>query len=101
VPQPLSPNGLPVFGVPTIARQTTSRVYALTTSWQPSADFQLATTLQKTVYSPFQLPAPYQVTATIRSRLTKSTFISIGRSYFFNFDGQRWSPQFVLQVTGQ
>lgn len=101
VPQPLSPNGLPVFGVPSISRQVTSRVYALTTSWQPSPDFQFATTLQKTVYSPQQLPAPYQLTANVRARLTKSIFVSIGRSYYFNFEGQRWSPQFVLQVTGQ
>jgi hypothetical protein len=101
VPQPLSPNGLPVFGVPTISRQITSRVYALTTSWQPSPDFQFATTMQKTVYSPQQLPAPYQLTANVRARLTKSTFVSLGRTYFFNFEGQRWSPQFVLQVTGQ
>jgi len=101
VPQPLSPNGLPVFGVPTISREVTSRIYALTTAWQPSPDFQFATTLQKTVYSPEQLPAPYQMTANVRARLTKSIFVSVGRTYYFNFEGQRWSPQFVLQVTGQ
>jgi hypothetical protein len=33
--------------------------------------------------------------------VTKSLYLSIGRSYFFNFECERWSPQFVLQVTGQ
>lgn len=100
-PTPLSPNGLPVFGVPSIYRRTTSRTYALIGSWQPSPEFQFSTTLQKTSYSPVQLPAPLAVTATARMRVTKSLYLSIGRSYFFNFEGQRWSPQFVLQVTGQ
>jgi hypothetical protein len=101
MPTPLSPNGLPVFGVPSVYRHTTSRTYALNGSWQPSPEFQFSTTLQKTAYSPVQLPAPLAVTATARMRVTKSLYLSIGRSYFFNFQGQRWSPQFVLQVTGQ
>ncbi|HET9342469.1 MAG TPA: hypothetical protein VFO25_06120 [Candidatus Eremiobacteraceae bacterium] len=100
-PTPLSPNGLPVFGVPSIYRRTTSRAYALIGSWQPSPEFQFSSTLQKTAYSPVQLPAPLAVTATARMRLTKSLYVSVARSYFFNFEGQRWSPQFVLQVTGQ
>jgi len=100
-PTPLSPNGLPVFGVPSIYRRTVSRTYALTGSWQPSPEFQFSTTLQKTSYSPVQLPPPLAVTATARMRVTKSLYLSVSRSYFFNFEGQRWSPQFVLQVTGQ
>ena len=100
-PTPLSPNGLPVFGVPSIYRRTVSRTYALTGSWQPSPQFQFSTTLQKISYSPVQLPAPLAVSATARMRVTKSLYLSIGRSYFFNFNGQGWSPRFVLQVTGQ
>ncbi|HYK54193.1 MAG TPA: hypothetical protein VEV38_11735, partial [Candidatus Eremiobacteraceae bacterium] len=98
---PLSPNGLPAFGVPSIYPRTVSRTYALNGSWQPSPEFQFSTTLQKTAYSPVQLPAPLAVTATARMRVTKALYLSIGRSYYFNFKGQRWSPQFVLQVTGQ
>lgn len=100
-PTPVSPNGLPVFGVPSIYPRTVARTYALNGSWQPSPEFQFSTTLQKTSYSPVQLPAPLAVTATARMRVTKALYLSIGRSYFFNFEGQRWSPQFVLQVTGQ
>lgn len=100
-PAPLSPNGLPVFGVPTIYARTTSRAYALTGSWQPSPEFQLGATVQKTSYSPVQLPAPYEATATVRARVTSSLFLSVGRSYSFNFKGERWSPQFVIQVTGE
>jgi hypothetical protein len=100
-PTPLSPNGLPVFGVPSIYRRTVSRTYALNGSWQPSPEFQFSTTLQKTSYSPVQLPAPLAVTATARMQVTKALYLSLGRSYYFNFEGQRWSPQFVLQVTGQ
>ena len=96
-----SPNGLPVFGVPSVYPRTTSRAYALAGSWQPSPDFQFGATLQKTSYSPVQLPAPLELAATIRARVTRSLFLSVGRSYSFNFEGERWSPQFVIQVSGQ
>lgn len=100
-PTPQSTNGLPVYGVPTIYRRTTSRTYSLTGSWQPSPEFQLSTTVLKTSYAPVQLPAPLAVSATIRARVTNALYLSVGRSYFFDFEGQRWSPQFVIQVTGQ
>ena len=100
-PTPLSPNGLPVLGVPTIFGRTASRAYALTGSWQPSPEFQFSTTLQQTRYSPVQLPAPLEASATVRARVTRSLYLSIGRTYSFNFEGERWSPQFVVQVSGQ
>ena len=100
-PAPLSPNGLPVFTVPTVYPQTVARIYSLTTSWQPSTDFQISTAIQKDVYSPVQLPSPYQLVATMRTRISRSLFITLTRTYSFNYQGQRWSPQFVLQVTGQ
>lgn len=100
-PAPASPNGLPVFGVPSSYARTTARTYSVTTSWQPSPEFQAALGVQKSEYSPVQLPAPYQATATLRARVSKSLYLGLARSYSFGFNGLRWSPQFVIQLTGQ
>ncbi len=100
-PEPLSPNGLPVFGVPTLYRHTASHALTMTASWQPSPEFQFTLSATHTVYAPVQLPPPDLVTGAVRMRLTKALYASVGRSYAFGFQGQRWSPQFTLQVTGQ
>ena len=103
-PAPASPNGLPFLGAVTTAGRTTSRGYALTTSWQPSIDFQLSAVLQKTSYSPVQEPfvagpPAYQFATAARFRVTRTLYLTVGRSYFFNWAGEGWSPQFSFQVS--
>jgi hypothetical protein len=103
-PTPASPNGLPFLGAVTTGDRTTSRGYGLTLSWQPSIDFQLSAIVQKTSYSPVQEPfvagpPQYQLSSTARFRVTRTLYLTIGRSYFFDWAGQAWSPQFSFQVS--
>lgn len=41
---------------------------------------------------------PYDVTGEVRIRINPHMSIDIQRSYFFNYSGQGWSPQFYFQV---
>jgi hypothetical protein len=106
VPSPTSPNGLPVLGIATIVPNALNRTYALTGSWQPSAAFQFTGAMEKTDYFPVQAPGVagpprYQLAGDARFRLTKTLFADISRSFFFNWGGRTWSPQFGLQVSAQ
>jgi hypothetical protein len=106
VPTPTSPNGLPVLGVPTIVPSAVYRVYSISSSWQPGPAFAFSASLQKTAYSPVQVPfvagpPRYQFSGDARFRLTKTLFADVSRSYFFNWSGKSWSPQFGLQVSAQ
>jgi hypothetical protein len=106
VPAPTSPNGLPVLGVATIVPKALNRSYALTASWQPSPAFQFTGSAQKTDYFPVQAPGiagppRYQFDGDVRFRLTSTLFADLSRSYFFNWGGRTWSPQFGLQVSAQ
>jgi hypothetical protein len=105
-PSPPSPNGLPLLGIATIVPSAVNRAYALTASWQPSAVFQFTGSAQQTNYSPVQVPGVagpprYQFAGDARFRLTKTLFADVSRSYFFNWGGRTWSPQFGLQVSAQ
>jgi hypothetical protein len=105
-PSPTSPNGLPILGIATIVPSAVSRAYALTASWQPSAAFQFTASAQQTNYSPVQVPGVagpprYQLAGDARFRLTKTLFADLSRTYFFNWGGRAWSPQFGLQVSAQ
>jgi len=102
VPQPASPNGLPVLGgVATSFARATNRAYVLTLAWQPSAGFQLAGALEKNVYSPLQAPPPYQLSLSVRTKITKSLYLDVSRGNSFGWMNQRWTPQFGLQVSAQ
>src|SRR4029077_4738517 len=106
VPAPTSPNGLPVLGIATIVPDALNRSYALTAAWQPSAAFQFTGSAQKTDYYPVQVPGVagpprYQFAGDARLRLTKTLFADVSRTYFFNWGGRTWSPQFGLQVSAQ
>jgi len=100
-PAPQSPNGLPVLQFPTSAIAATDRSYGLTISWQPTGRFQFGTTAQRSVYSPGQPFPPSSLSFDARANVTRSLYVTIGRSYFFNWIGQGWSPRFSLQVSGQ
>jgi hypothetical protein len=100
-PAPQSPNGLPVLQFPTSTIGATDRSYGLTISWQPTAKFQFGTTALRTVYSPGQPFPPSSLSFDVRANVTRSLYVTVGRSYFFNWFGQGWSPRFSLQVSGQ
>jgi len=107
VPQPLSPNGLPtVGGVATLFPHVTNSALILTAAVAPSPSFQFTIVAQENHYTPIQQPfvagpPRYQASADARMRISKTLFLDIGRSYYFNWANQRWSPTFALQVSGQ
>ncbi len=42
---------------------------------------------------------PYDITGDVRLRVNPHLTIDLQRSYYFNFGNQRWSPQFIIQVS--
>jgi hypothetical protein len=100
-PAPQSANGLPVLQAPTVTRGATDRQYALTLSWQPSPEFQFSATGLRSVYDPHQPIAPSAVSLGIRADVTRRLYVTVGRTYDFNWFGQGWGPLFSIQVTGQ
>ena len=106
-PQPASPNGLPLIaGVVTQNPSVRDRALILTTAWAPSPNLQLTLSAQDNAYTPGQDPLGggpprYQVAADLRTRLSKTFFLDIGRAYYFNWGNLRWSPAFALQVSAQ
>lgn len=100
-PSPQSPNGLPFLGFATTAPRAIDRTYGLTLSWQPSPAFQLSIAGAHSSYGPGQPFPPSSITLNARASALHSLYIALGRTYYFNWQGQRWSPRFSLQVSGQ
>ncbi|MDQ6781538.1 MAG: hypothetical protein M3Z37_10360 [Candidatus Eremiobacteraeota bacterium] len=106
-PQPVSPNGLPIIGgVATQFPNVRNSAYILTAAWSPSTNFQLTASAQENHYGPVQAPfvagpARFQVAGGVRTRLSKTLFLDVGRIYYFNWANQPWSPRFNLQVSAQ
>ncbi|MDQ6767514.1 MAG: hypothetical protein M3Z41_06855 [Candidatus Eremiobacteraeota bacterium] len=107
VPQPLSPNGLPIVGgVATLFPHVTNSALIVTAAMAPSPSFQFTIVAQTNHYSPVQQPfvagpPRYQASADARMRISKTLFLDVGRAYYFNWGNQRWSPTFALQVSAQ
>ncbi len=53
------------------------------------------------IYTTYLGQPPYDVTGEVRARFAEHFTIDIQRSYYFNFGTQRWSPQFIVQVSPQ
>lgn len=106
-PQSGSPNGLPIIaGVATQFPNVRNTAYVLTAAWSPSTNFQLTASAQENHYGPVQAPfvagpARFQVAGGLRTRLSKTLFLDVGRIYYFNWANQPWSPRFSLQVSAQ
>lgn len=100
-PSPLSPNGLPVFQTDTVDPRAVDRSYALTFSWQPDPQFQFGTSTSRSNYSPLQTFPPYATTLDVRANVLRNLFVTVSRTYFYDWFGQGWSPQFSIQVSGQ
>jgi hypothetical protein len=70
----------------------------------PTPYFGLNLTMQKSDTFPRPIPGfggqpPYQFTADVRIRISKQILVDVARSYYFNFGGQLWSPQFQVQFS--
>jgi len=100
-PAPASPNGLPVFGAETTTQAADDRTFGVTLSWQPNPRFQFGTTAQRSFYSPGQPFAPSSLTFTLRANALRSLYVTVARTYDFNYFGEGWSPRFTVQVSGQ
>jgi len=106
-PQSVSPNGFPIMaGVATLFPHVTNTALILTAALAPSPNFQFTFIAQQNHYTPIQQPfvagpPRYQASADARMRISRTLFLDIGRSYYFNWANQRWSPTFTLQVSGQ
>ncbi len=50
-------------------------------------------------YTSYLGQPPYDITGDVRARLLPHLVVDVQRSYFFNFGTQRWSPQFVVQLS--
>lgn len=107
IPQPASPNGLPLLaGALSVFPHVSNQALVLTAAVAPSPDFQLTVSAQRNDYRPIQEPfvagpPRFQAAADVRTRLGKTLFIDVGRAYYFDWAGQRWSPLFSIQVSAQ
>ncbi len=52
-------------------------------------------------YATYLGQPPYDVSGEVRARVADHFTIDLQRSYYFNFGTQRWSPQFIVQVSPQ
>ena len=101
VPSLASPNGLPAFGTITTSPRIADRAYAYTLSWQPNSSLQFGTTTSRSDYSPAQTFPPWATTIGVRANVGRDLFLTAGRTYFYQWFGQGWSPRFTFQVSGQ
>jgi hypothetical protein len=92
-------SGLSAFdGFATSRSLTGSMVYT------PTPYFALNLTMQQFNVTPRPVPGfggapPYQFTADVRVRISKTILVDVSRVYYFNFGGQLWSPQFGIQFS--
>lgn len=92
-------SGLAAFrGLASTRYYTGSLVYA------PTPYFTANFIVQRFYTNPAPVPGlgglpPWQFSGDVRLRLSAHVLMDIGRSYFFNFADQRWSPQFTIQFS--
>jgi hypothetical protein len=43
--------------------------------------------------------APNQFTADVRVRISKNILVDVARTYFFQFAGEGWEPEFQVQFS--
>ena len=92
-------SGLAAFdGFATLHTLTGSMIYT------PTQYFAFTAAMQSFRNFPAGVPglggqAPYELTLDVRVRLAKQVLVDVGRSYYFNFGGELWSPQFGVQFS--
>jgi len=82
----------------------TSRGYTSSVIYTPTPSFELNLMLSRFYDTPAPVPGlygqpPWQFAADLRVRLSRQILLDLGRSYYFNFANERWTPQFVIQFT--
>jgi len=80
---------------------STSRSWTGSAVITPNQYFALNLSLHRFYDTPAPIPGafgqpPVQFTADMRIRLAKYISMDVNRSYYFNFGGQRWTPQLGL-----
>lgn len=123
--QPFVPviNGLPIYsfasfrGVATLRTTTLQVAYSAnpnflaTVALRQHRDFPVpapglfssppTNVLGQYLYSSFLGQPPYDISGEVRALVGAHFMVDVQRSYYFNFGTQRWSPQFVIQVSPQ
>jgi hypothetical protein len=91
--------GLDAFrGIATARSWTGGFVYA------PNPNFALNMILQRFYDTPAPVPflgglPPWELSADVRVRLSKTILLDLSRSYYFNWADQKWSPQYGIQIS--
>jgi hypothetical protein len=84
-------------GLATSRTLTGSMIYA------PTPYFALNLTQQHINNTPRSVPGfgvpTDSFTADVRVRINRQILVDVGRTYYFNFGGQLWSPQFAVQFS--
>lgn len=98
----LAPDGTPWPGYRAYAGATTNREYRLDAYYTPSAYFNFTAGFTHTHDFP-QFGGsgrpPYSASFDIRMRPLPNIGMEIGRSYYFNWNRQTWSPQWTFAVS--
>jgi hypothetical protein len=82
----------------------TSRSLSGSMVYTPTPFFALNLTMQNFNVTPAPAPgifgqAPNQFTADVRVRLSKNILLDVARTYFFNWAGEGWAPQYQVQFS--
>jgi hypothetical protein len=82
----------------------TSRGYTSSLIYTPTPFFELNVGLARYYDTPAPVPGlygqpPWQLSGDVRVRVSRQILLDLSRSYYFNFANQRWTPQFVIQVS--
>lgn len=113
--------GVPYPGYASFNGQATFRTFSEGISFTPTADFSFSLlarqhrdfpapiagfsgvpqtdVLGQQLTSYYLGQPPYDITGDLRLRVNPHLTVDLQRSYYFNFGNQRWSPQFIIQVS--
>ncbi|HEY4441246.1 MAG TPA: hypothetical protein VGN14_12380 [Candidatus Elarobacter sp.] len=72
--------------------------------YTPSAAFAFSAQIAKNKDFPAPIPGiygqpPYQLSLDVRVRVSRQILLDLSRQYYFNFAGERWTPQLGLQIS--
>jgi len=82
----------------------TSRGYTSSVIYTPTPFFELNLQLSRFYDTPAPIAGlygqpPWQFIGDARIRVSRQILLDLSRSYYFNFANERWTPQFLIQVS--